>query len=316
MPRKAALRKPVVHPRILEMHRRMKEGGIDILNPLTTIESSRKRLAKWVKVMYGRPIPLREVTDIEIEGALGPIPVRIYKPLDQKSGAPIIVYFHGGGWILGDLDTDDEPARLLCKLSGAVAVSVDYRLAPEHRFPAGAEDCYQATLWASKNASALGCDPGKLVVVGDCAGGNLAAVTCLLAKKRKDPKIAYQILVYPITDLSRDMSKFEGAKGGSPPEEWIWLKKTYLNDIREAKNPIVSPLLGDLRGLPPAMMITADLDEFREQEEEYVDKLRRAGVRVRSINYSRMLHGFWNFPDHFEAGMDAVRKAAAEIRRL
>ncbi|MDA4113106.1 MAG: alpha/beta hydrolase [Thaumarchaeota archaeon] len=315
MPRKAA-RSKAVHPKITEMHRRMEEGGVAIVNPLATIESSRKRLAKWVKVMYGRPIHLREATDTEIEGPLGPIPVRIYKPLDQKSGSSMIVYFHGGGWILGDLDTDDEPARYLCKLSGGVVVSVDYRLAPEYKFPAGAEDCYRATLWASKNASALGCDPRKLVVVGDCAGGNLAAVVCLLAKKRKEPRIALQILVYPITDLSRDMSKFAGAGGGSPPEEWIWLRKTYLSDVSEAEDPIVSPLLGDLRGLPPTMMITADLDEFREQEEEYVDKLRKAGIRVRSINYSRMLHGFWNFPDHFEAGMDAVRKAAAEIRRL
>ena len=105
----------------------MEEAGVDILNPMTTIEESRERLAKWVKVMYGRPIQLREVTDIRIEGALGPIPVRIYKPLNQKRDAPIVVYFRGGGWILGDLDTDDESARLLCKLSGAVAVSVDYR---------------------------------------------------------------------------------------------------------------------------------------------------------------------------------------------
>jgi len=315
MPRKVAVRKGV-HPRITEMHRKMQKAGVDILNPMSTVEDSRKRLSKWVKVMYGRPVPLREVKDIEIEGALGYIPVRIYKPLDQKSTAPIIVYFHGGGWVLGDLDTDDEPARYLSKLAGAVVVSVDYRLAPEYKFPAGVEDCYQAMVWAAKNASSLGCDPRKLVVAGDCAGGNLAAATCLLAKKRKSPKIALQILVYPITDLSRDMSKFEGAKGGSPPDEWVWLQKTYVSDPRDLKNPIVSPLLGDLRGLPPAMMVTADLDEFREQEEEYTDKLRKAGVRVRSINYSRMLHGFWNFPDHFEAGMDAVRKAAAEIRRL
>ena len=179
-----------------------------------------------MKVMYGRPIHLREVTDIQDRGASGPHPSPDLQAIESEERRTHIVYFHGGGWILGDLDTDDEPARLPVQTVRGVVVSVDYRLAPEHKFPAGAEDCYQSTLWASKNASALGCDPRKLVVVGDCAGGNLAAVVCLLAKKRKEPRIAYQILVYPITDLSRDMSKFEGARRAGPRRtSGIWLRE-------------------------------------------------------------------------------------------
>jgi len=299
------------------MARVLKKAGIGP-NEMETVEGSRKRLRTVVKLM-GRPTAdLAEVMETRIEGPEGSIPVRLYRPKKSpKSGkAPLVLFFHGGGWILGGLDTSEETLLMLCDISGAVIVSVDYRLAPEHTFPSGLEDCYISTVWAANNASALGCDPRKLIVSGESAGGNLATATCLLAKQRKGPKIAYQILVYPNVDMARDMSEYSRSEFGPTPAELEWMIGLYLRNERESKNPLVSPILGHLRGLPPALIFTAENDPLREQDEDYAKKLRKAGVRARTVNYPGAIHGFWNFPNHFDSGDDAVRKAARAIKNL
>ena len=287
-------------------------------NNMKSVEGSRERLRTVVNLM-GRPAAdLAEIEETRIEGPEGSIPVRIYRPKKpQKSGkAPLVLFFHGGGWILGGLDTSEETLRMLCKLSGAVIVSVDYRLAPEHAFPSGLEDCYISAVWAANNANALGCDPRKLVVSGESAGGNLATATCLLAKQRKGPKIAYQILVYPNVDMARDMSEHSSSEFGPTPAELEWMIGLYLRNGRRVKDPLVSPILGDLRGIPPALIFTAENDPLREQDEDYAKKLRSAGVRARTVNYPGAVHGFWNFPSYFDSGDDAVRKAARAIKNL
>jgi acetyl esterase len=305
------------HPQVRSMARKLKKAGIGP-NTMETVEYSRERLREVVRIMRGPPSSLAEVIETRIEGPEGSIPLRIYKPKKGPKGgaAPIVLFFHGGGWIVGGLDTSDESLRMLCNLCGAVIVSVDYRLAPEHKFPSGAEDCYTATAWAADNASALGCDPSKLVVAGGSAGGNLAAVTTLLARQRKGPKIAYQILIYPNVDMTRDMSRYSDSEFGPSPAEFQWMIGLYLRDKRETKNPLVSPLLANLKSLPPALIFTAENDSLKEQDEDYAKKLRKAGVRARIVNYAGVTHGFWNFPTHFDSADDAVRKAARAIKNL
>ncbi|MDA4113107.1 MAG: alpha/beta hydrolase [Thaumarchaeota archaeon] len=305
-----------VHPQVRSMALMLKKAGIG-QNEMETVEDSRKRLRAVVKLM-GRPsADLAEVRETRIEGPEGSIPVRIYEPRASKSGrAPLVLFFHGGGWILGGLDTSEETLLMLCDLSGAVVVSVDYRLAPEHKFPSGLEDCYISAVWAANNAGALGCDARKLIVCGESAGGNLATATCLLAKRRKGPKIAYQILVYPNVDMVRDMSEHSHSEFGPTPAELEWIIGLYLRNRRESRKPLVSPILGDLRGLPPALIFTAENDPLREQDEDYAKRLREAGVRARTVNYPGAVHGFWNFPNHFDSGDDAVRKAARTIKNL
>jgi acetyl esterase len=299
------------------MARRLKKEGLGP-NDMESIEGSRERLRRVVRIM-GRPSEgLVQVAEIRIAGPEGPIPVRLYKSKKGRSNLarPIVMFFHGGGWILGGLDTSEEPLRLLCDLSGSVVVSVEYRLAPEYTFPAGLEDCYAATAWAADNAEALGGDPRKLVVSGESAGGNLAAATSMLARQRKGPGIAYQILIYPNVDMQRDMSRFADSEFGPTPAELEWITGLYLPRKGDTKNPLVSPLVGDLRGLPPALIFTAENDPLKEQDQAYAKKLRKAGVRARTVDYPGAIHGFWNFPSHFDSGGDAVSKAARAIKRL
>jgi acetyl esterase len=311
------------HSQVLSYARRLEKAGLGG-NKMATIDSSRERLRHVVKVMARPSAKLAEITETRIKGPDGPIRVRIYKPKKEgpKSGsAPLVVFFHGGGWIVGDLDLSDEALRLLSGLSGATIVSVEYRLAPEHPFPAGLEDCYAATVWAVENTKALGVDPRKLVVCGESAGGNLAAATTLLAKKRKGPKIAYQILIYPPLDLVRDQSTYTDTEVGRltmAAKEMLWMRDNYLQDDKHEgiKNPLVSPIMGDLKGLPTALMFTAENDPLTEQDRDYARKLRKAGVRVRLVNYPGAIHGFWNFPSHFDSGDDAVRKAARVVKAL
>ena len=308
---------------VLSYAKRLEKAGLGP-NKMATIDSSRERLRRVVKVMARPSGKLAEVAQARIKGPDGPIRVRIYKPKKggpKNGSAPLVVFFHGGGWIVGDLDLSDEALRLLSGLSGAIIVSVEYRLAPEHPFPAGLEDCYAATTWAVEKAKTLGADPRKLVVCGESAGGNLAAATTLLAKKRKGPKIAYQILIYPPLDLVRDQSTYTDTELGRltmAAAEMLWMRDNYLQDNKHEgiKNPLVSPIMGDLKGLPPALIFTAENDPLTEQDRDYARKLRKAGVRVRLVNYPGAIHGFWNFPSHFDSGDDAVRKAARVLKSL
>jgi acetyl esterase len=239
------------------------------------------------------PTPVRSVEDREISGPGGALAVRIFTPdVDRPVG--VVVYFHGGGWVIGDLETTDETNRMLCARSGAVVVSVDYRLAPEAPFPQGLEDCYAATAWVAENLATS----GPIAVAGDSAGGNLAAAVCLLARERGGPDIAHQLLIYPVTDADFDRPSYvDNAEGYLLTRDmmrWFWMH--YLPTGVEASNPLAAPLHADLAGLPPATIVTAGYDPLRDEGMAFAEALRGAGVEVEHRDFEGMVHGFVTFP--------------------
>ncbi len=241
------------------------------------------------------PIKLEKITEANIPGSLGAIPLRIYTP-EGNGLFPIIVFFHGGGWILGNLDTHDSLCRLLSKRSSSIVISVDYRLAPENAFPAGLNDAYQALQWASENATKLNGDSKRIVVAGDSSGGNLAAVVCLKARDENGPKIAFQVLICPSTDLSKTNtdSYKRFAEGYFPTKQQMeWFRSQYVPKRSDWTNPYVSPLLSsDLSALPPALIITAEHDVLENDGKAYAQKLIDAGVPTVYSCYTGIVHGF------------------------
>lgn len=266
----------------------------------------------------GPPEPMAKIEDRRIPGPAGDVPLRIYTP-ESRGPLPLLVYFHGGGWVIGNLDTHDAVCRLLAKTAPAVVAAVDYRLAPEHKFPGAAEDCYAATRWVADNAGAIGGDPKKITVGGDSAGGNLAAVVSLMARDRKTPKIGFQLLVYPVTRHAYDTPSYrENADGYLLTKDaMVWFWNHYLKSESDGQNAYASPLLAkDLRGLPPAMVVTAEFDPLRDEGESYAARLREAGVPVKLKRYDGIIHGFFTMCGVFDQSREAVSEAAAEIRAL
>ncbi len=278
---------------------------------------ARKAAAENMKPVRGTPEEVRSVEDLRIPGPLGEIPVRVYTP-DAGSPHPGLVYFHGGGWVIGDLDTHDVPCRAIARRSGAVVVSVDYRLAPEHRFPAAVTDCYAATVWTARNAGRLGIDPARLCVAGDSAGGTLAAVVALKSRDEKGPAIALQAMVYPVTDLSSfDTDSYsEFAEGYQLTRGLMeWFRDLYLGSAEDGRSPHASPLLArDLRGLPPAVVITAECDPLRDEGEAYAKRLKDAGVPVESKRYAGMIHPFFSLAGAIPQALDAYQQVADAVR--
>lgn len=263
------------------------------------------------------PEPVAEVRDLKIPGPAGEIPVRIYRP-ESATPLPLLTFFHGGGFVICDLDTHDGLARALCNALPAVVVSVDYRLAPEHKFPAGLEDAYAATCWAAEQALALGADPKRLMVGGDSAGGNLAAVVCQLAKERSGPAIAHQMLLYPVcdTDLEREAFARLGKGYYLETEMMRWFWDHYLNSAAEAADPRVSPVRADnLAGLPAATVITAEYDPLHEEGNEYAQRLQDADVPVFHRQYAGAIHGFLSFIGNAEIADQALAEIATAVRQ-
>ena len=221
--------------------------------------------------------------------------MRVYTP-EGRGPFPLVVFFHGGGWVLGDLDTHDPMCRALCSGADCVVVSVDYRLAPEHRFPAAPDDALAATRWVAAHAAEIGGDPVRIAVAGDSAGGNLAAVTSLRIRDEGGPTLRGQLLIYPGLGYPSPPtpSYIENAEGyGMTRESATWFWDQYLGDRSQATNPHAAPLLApDLRGLPPALVITAEYDVLRDEGEQYVERLRAAGVPARLSRYNGVHHRF------------------------
>jgi acetyl esterase len=262
--------------------------------------------------------PIGKVEDKLIDGPDGKLGVRIYTPVSTDSATlPGLVFFHGGGFVLGDLDTHDDLCRVLSNESGFRVVSVDYRLAPEHPFPAAVNDCFAATHWVASHAAELGIEPRRLAVGGDSAGGNLAAVVAQLARAG-GPTIAFQLLIYPVAQLGAPdtPSMRENAKGYFLEKEGMdWFTRLYAPDKDHRNDPRLSPLrCTDLSGLPPAYLITAGFDPLRDEGKAYADALDKAGVPVTYVNYPGMVHGFFSMRGFIPKAREAIAAAAAAMR--
>jgi acetyl esterase len=281
-----------------------------------SVEEARMMIAAMAG-FAGEPPPIAKVESRTAPGPAGDIPLRAFTP-DGTAPLPVLVYFHGGGWVIGGLDTHDVPCRELANRAGCVVVSVDYRLAPESRFPAAPEDCYAATRWVADNAASIGGDPGRLAIGGDSAGGNLAAVVALMARDRGGPSIVHQLLIYPVTDVAQDTPSYRDNADGyllsAADMAWFW--NHYLATAADGENPYASPLRAEsLRGLPPAHIITAELDPLRDEGEQYAARLKDAGVEVQLSRYDGMIHGFFGLAAVLDKGRQAMDEAASVLRR-
>jgi acetyl esterase len=291
----------------------MAQTGAPPIHQLPVPEA--RRMMQMMVAAAPRP-QVGRVEDRAIPGPAGEIPVRIYWPRSgQRVG--LVVYYHGGGWVLGDLETHDATCRRLANASDCIVVAVDYRLAPEHKFPAAVEDCYAAALWAAENAASLGVDAARVAVAGDSAGGNLAAVVSLLGKQRGGPPLAHQALICPVTDFDFQRPSYqENAEGyllTRQAMEWFW--RQYLNDDAEGADPLASPLRApDLRGLPPATVITAEYDPLRDEGEVYAERLAQAGVPTTCVRYLGQIHGFISLEHLLPAGRQALLALGATLR--
>jgi len=261
-------------------------------------------------------VPLGGIANRTIPGPDGAIPVRVYTP-EGRAPFPVLVYFHGGGWVLGGLDTHDGICRQLAHGAGAVVMSVDYRLAPEHPYPAAPADCYAAVAWTAAHGAEIGADPKRIAIGGDSAGGNLTCVTALQARDKGGPPLRYQLIIYPVTNDSLDTPSYhENATGyllETADMEWFW--GHYLAKAADGAESYASPLRArDLRGLPPALVITAEFDPLRDEGEAYAKRLQEAGVPVRLRRFDGMIHGFFGMGAVLDQAKTAVAESCAALR--
>jgi acetyl esterase len=282
-------------------------------------EEARKLAIESLKTAGGTPEPVRSIENLRIPGPDCEIPIRIYTP-DAPAPRPALVYFHGGGWVVCDLDTHDVVCTAIAHRAGAVVIAVDYRLAPEHKFPAAVTDSYAATAWVASNAKKLGIDPKRISVGGDSAGGNLAAVVSLKSRDQDGPAIELQVMVYPVTDLSSFATPSYQEFGENhylTKSEMEWFRDHYLRSMEDARDPHASPLLTlDLSELPPALIITAECDPLRDEGEAYAKRLANDGVAVTYTCYPGMIHPFFSLSGAIPQAFDAIQQVANAVAGL
>ena len=270
-------------------------------------------------IVFGDPVPVARVEDVMIPLEGRTLHARLYVSEGAEAHPPLTVYFHGGGWVIGTLDTHDGTCRALANASKAAVLSVDYRLAPEHPFPVPLNDCYDATLWAAANAASLGVDGTKLAVAGDSAGGNLAAAVALMVRDRGGPTLAHQLLIYPVTDADFERPSY-GANGGGEyylstiGMQWFW--RHYVGDV----DPRSLPLAGVIHypshiGLPSATVITAEYDPLRDEGDAYAAKLSAAGVEVDAMCAPGMIHGFFSLFQMIPNAMPWIERGGANLAK-
>lgn len=301
----------------------LKSMGGKPVNTLPAVEARKQPSpADAVKALLAKqgkstaPEAVGSVQERTIPGRAGAIPIRVYTP--KGSGPfPVIVYFHGGGWAIADLDTYDSSARALANGAGAVLISVDYRKGPEHKYPAAADDAYAATQWAFDHAQDLNAKPGQVAVAGESAGGNLATVVCLMARDRNGKMPLYQLLVYPIANFDLNSPSYLDSADGPilTRDMMIWFYQQYVTDPTQARDQYVSPMnAASLKGLPPAMVITDGFDVLRSEGMQYADRLKRDGVPVVYKNYPSMTHEFFGMGAAVKIAKVAEQTAAAALK--
>ena len=281
--------------------------------PLSTLTPEVVRQAMAAQaILLGEP-PVAHVENRTIPGPAGEIPLRIYTP-EGHGPFPVLVFFHGGTWIYNNLDTHDNTCRRLTNGVGCVVVSVDYHLAPEHKFPAAPRDCYTATQWVADHVAEISGDAARIAVGGDSSGGNLAAVTAQMARDQGTPQLIFQLLIYPVTNLTS--VKETGQMGGPTKDDMLWAANHYFTNPKEDRlNPLASPLLAkNFSGLPSALIITAEYDPLSDEGEEYGHKLEEAGVPVTISRYNGVMHGFFGLPHILDKANRATAEASQALR--
>ena len=286
------------------------------LHEMPSGTEARRRIVEAMHDVEPEREPVHHVEDRNIAVDGGEIAVRIYRPNDEPD-LPVVVFFHGGGWVLCNLESHDAMARRMANTSGCIVVATDYRLAPEHRYPTAAEDCYAALQWAHENAASFGGDATRLAIFGDSAGGNLAAVVAQMARDRGNPDLRLQILAYPVIDARCDSNSHRtiGRDYMLWTEEVQWCWQQYLSAADEGEHPYASPIRAQtLAGLAPALVITPEFDPLRDEGEQYARALEAAGVPTEQTRYDGMFHSFLTFTNLLPAADRAHEEIAAALR--
>jgi acetyl esterase len=290
-------------------------GGVA---PESQTVAANRAAGAFFTTLGGQPVAVGSVRDGAVPADGRDIPVRIYTPEGSTNGGlrPVTVFFHGGGWVFGDLDSQDHIARTLARRSGTIVVSVDYRLAPEDRFPAAVDDAYAALEWVAGHAATFGGDRSRIALFGESAGANLAAVTAQEVKRRGGPRVMFQALAYPATDRFDDSpSMYENASGPLLTRSWMeWFWGCYLTTPDQGADTRVSPLRSDdLAGLAPAMVVTAEFDPLRDQGDLYAAKLAAAGVPVAHVPVPGATHAFLSFTGSVQIARDTLDQLGGAI---
>ena len=309
----------MLHPQTKALLELIEKSG---LPPTHTLAPAAARQMYRERRFYSQPAPpeVAQVRDLMATGPHGEIPLRLYRPLGSAADAalPVLVYYHGGGWVIGDLDTHDTLCRELANGAHCCVVAVDYRMSPEQRFPVAVDDCVAATYWVRREAASLGIDAARLAVGGDSAGGNLAAVVAIVARDAGDLPIAYQLLIYPATDQRRGTPSHTSNGQGYllTTDTMKYFHDHYLPDVARDLDWRASPLLhAELSKLPPALVLTAGYDPLRDEGMQYAERLTEAGSQATYVCFERQIHGFITMGRVLDEANSAVALCVAELRR-
>jgi acetyl esterase len=280
------------------------------------LDEARRNAIEFVHAGEGPKRPVARVEDRQLDTTAGPLAARVYTPVETTEPLPVVAFFHGGGWVIMGIDTHDGICRRLADASGAIVVSVEYRLAPEHRYPAALDDCFAATQWLAEHAAEVGGDPTRLAVAGDSAGGNLAATVALRARVN-GPRLAAQLLVYPVCDAARDTDSYRDNSEGYllTERDMAWFWDCYLGPEGDPADPFASPSrAADLAGLPPALVVTAEYDPLRDEGEAYARHLDGFDVPVELHRFDGMIHGFLGMEQLVPDADEAMARAGTFLR--
>ena len=306
-----------LHPQVELVLQKIKQAG----NPeywQMTPQQARDFHNQKAAILDAKPEPVFRAEDRTLPGPAGAIPVRVFTPRASKTPLPVLVWLHGGGHVVGSLDSYDSVCRQLALRADCIVVSVDYRLAPEHKFPAAVDDSFAALMWVLQHADELGGDVSRIAIGGDSAGGNLAAVAAILARDAGLPPLAFQLLVYPATAAHPDTQSQQAFSDGYllTRKHIFWFQNHYLRDDRDREDFRYAPLLcPNLSGLPPALVIVAEYDPLRDEGIIYAECLLHAGNQVELVNYEGMVHAFFSMSGALDVGKQAITKAAAALQQ-